>query len=91
MRSLIVRTRVIALVMTSLSVAIGCGSDERFPDAVYEKGLDDTGYLQCMTDLLILDSQCRLQQSDRLFESCMLVHHKFCLENHEEIKRAGVQ
>jgi hypothetical protein len=91
MRSLIKRAGVIMLMMTSANAVSGCGSDQRFPEAVYEKGLDDTGYLECMTDLLILDSQCRLQQSDRLFESCMLVHHKFCLESHEEIKRAGVQ
>lgn len=69
---------------------VGCGGDVRTPDVVYEKGLDDTGYLNCMVDLLVLDSQCRLQQSDRLFESCMSVHHTFCLESHEEIKRAGV-
>lgn len=84
------RTLITVMIVAALGMS-GCGSDERFPDAVYEKGLDDTGYLQCMTDLLILDSQCRLQQSDRLFESCMLVHHKFCLESHEEIKRAGVE
>lgn len=79
----------VAVMLVSSLLLVNCGSDERL-DVVYEKGLDDTGYLNCMVDLLVLDSQCRLQQSDRLFESCMSVHHTFCLESHEEIKRAGV-
>lgn len=82
--------RVTVTLVTSLTLLASCGSDERL-DVVYEKGLDDTGYLNCMVELLVLDSQCRLQQSDRLFEACMSVHHKFCLESHEEIKRAGIQ
>lgn len=85
------RITIIAAVLAATSMTSACGSDVRAPEVIYEKGLDDTGYLDCMVELLIIDSQCRLQRSDRLFESCMAVHHKFCLESNEELKRGGVR
>jgi hypothetical protein len=82
--------------MRGLTLAIGlsllaaCGSAET-PEVVYEKGLDDQGYLDCMVDLLLLNDQCRLQRDQDIFESCMLQHHAFCRDSHEELKRGGIE
>jgi hypothetical protein len=38
---------------------------------------------------LSINDSCRLQTDEDIFESCMLQHHKFCLESNEELKRGG--
>lgn len=82
--------KVILLTAIVLTV-VGCGAAPDTPEVVYEKGLDDTGYLNCMVYLLTINDSCRLQRDEDIFEACMLTHHRFCLENNEELKRGGVK
>lgn len=82
--------------MRGLTLAIGlsllaaCGSAET-PEVVYEKGLDEREYLDCMVQLLTINDQCRLQEDSRVFEACMLKHHDYCAESSEEFKKGGVR
>ena len=71
---------------------VSCGSiagQDR--EILYETGLDEPGYLQCMKEILVLDRQCRTQREDRNFEDCMSVHHDFCIDQNQDVKKAGAR
>lgn len=68
-----------------------CGQEVDTPEVIYERELDANQYFDCMVQLLTLNTQCRLQTSDRVFEACMLQHHKYCSETSDVVKKAGVK
>lgn len=75
----------------SLVLVASCGQSVDTPEIVYEKGLDETGYLSCMTEFLLANDQCRLQKDEDIFEACFEKHHLFCIEQNEELKKGGVR
>jgi hypothetical protein len=72
-----------------LSIAAACGTST--PEVVYENDLNTEKYVNCMTQLLTIDTQCRLQRDESVFEACMLVHSDYCVEQHTEFERGGVR
>jgi hypothetical protein len=77
--------------LVMLLLLVGCGQAVDTPEVVYEKGLNETEYLDCMVQLLTLNTQCRLQTSDRVFEACLLEHHHYCVGSSQELKKGGVK
>lgn len=67
----------------------GCGTGT--PEVIYENDLNTEKYVNCMTQLLTIDKQCRLQTDKDVFEACMLVHSDYCVEQHTEFERGGVR
>lgn len=68
-----------------------CGQQLETPEVVYEQQLNPEKFTQCMFDMLTYNTACRMQQDKFVFESCLSVHHRNCVEQATEMVRGGVE
>lgn len=84
-----IKTKVTGLAGLAL-VITGCGSAE-VPEVIYERALNSEKYLACMVEYLSINETCRFQRDERVFDACMTVHHRNCVELATEMVKGGVQ
>lgn len=75
----------------ALGVLGACGQAPEVPEYIYEQQLNPEKFTQCMFDMLTYNTACRMQQDKFVFESCLSVHHRNCVEQATEMVKGGVK
>jgi len=70
---------------------VGCGSDIEVPKVIYEKDINTQKFTDCMFEMLTMNTACRMQEDEAVFDMCLSHHHRYCLEQSEEMVRGGVE